>query len=313
MMKRLNIFSAATMAIALAASCSEGTLPKVSPTGNINLSGKYVTYMHGNQGWIEEDEIGVFVASEAKGQSNVKFIPSQVCPLVENEWVPGVFTYDTNNYADGQVVLIGQESAAFYTGAHDVYAYVPYAEENSDYSAVRLPCQTLQEYPDDNTFCPKKKYCFAYAKTAMASYSASLQALEFKSPFIQMTVPTPDFADGDAMIGKKVTKVVLSAPVNIAVEDATIDLSTGKVSGTLSKSVECILPEGGIEITGGFFGASMETLYFSLYVAYETAMSTEFTFTYTIDGKEYVAKNTPASGAWSSEENLNMYGQLSVE
>ncbi len=311
-MKELNIFSAAIVAMAVAASCSEGgPLPEAEPTGNINLSAKYVTYMHGNQGWIEEDEIGVFVVSEAKVQSNLKFAPSKVCPLVENEYVPGVFTYDSKNYADGQVVLIGMESASFYDGKHGIYAYVPYAEGEPDYKAVPLPNQTVQEYADDNTFCPKKKYCFAYAKTEMASYKASLQELEFATPFIQMTVPTPVISDD--MIGKKVTKVVLSAPVNIAVEDATIDLSTGKVSGKLSKSVELVLPAGGLEISGGYFGASLETLYFSLYVAYETAMDTEFTFTFTIDGKEYTTKNTPATGFFSTEENLGMYQRLTIE
>lgn len=310
MKKNLTFFAAAIVAMSVAASCSE-PLPEVEPTGNINLSGKYVTYMHGNQGWIEEDEIGVFVDSGEKLQSNLKFIPSKVCPLVENEYVPGIFTYDNKNYADGQVILLGQESASFYSGKHGVYAYVPYNEGEIEYTAVPLPSQTVQEYADDNTFCPKKKYCFAYANTSISSYSVKLSELEFVTPFIQMTVPTPIMSDD--MIGKKVTKVVISAPVNIAVDEATIDLSTGKVSGTLSKSVELVLPAGGLEISGGWFGANLETLYFSLFIAYETAMDTEFTFTFTIDGKEYTAKNTPATGFFSTAENLGMYQRLTIE
>lgn len=316
-MKKFVFFASAIVAMACATSCSNDDDVVLVSEGNINLTGQYVTYMHGNQGWTAEDVVGVFVASKDALQSNLKYTPSEVCPLVPNKWVPEIITYDQDNPVDGQVILNTTTPAEFYGGTHAVYAYTPFQEGKIDYKAVALPAQNVQEYGIVNAFYgPLKKYCFAYANTSLAAYTSAPQALEFKTPFRQLTATSPDMADSFG--GKTVTKIVLSAPIDIAVENATINLSTGKIEGKMSKSVELKLPAEGLTIKEGMnFGSfslppSMETTYYSLTVDYETAMNTEFTFTYTIDGKEYIAKGKP-NQTMSSEENLNMYNSLSFE
>lgn len=317
-MKKSIFILPAIALMALATSCSSDDEVVLVSEGTINLTGQYVTYMHGLQGWTAEDVIGVFVSSKDAEQANLKYTPSEVCPLVPNKWAPDMIGYDNDNPVDGQVVLNSTEPAQFYGDTHGVYAYVPYAEGNSDYKTVVLPRQSVQEYGIENLFYgPLKKYCFAYASTKLAAYTSAPQALEFKTPFIQLTATGP--ADlPESLGGKTITKIVLSAPVDIAVEDATIDLSTGKIEGKMSKSVELKLPAEGLEIKEGadlgFFvlPPSMETTYYSLTIDFETAMNTEFTFTYTIDGVEYKAKGKP-NQTMSDEGNLNMYNSLSFE
>lgn len=317
-MKKSIFILPAIAAMVLTTSCSSDDEVVLVSEGTINLTGQYVDYMHGSQGWTAEDVIGVFVSSKDAEQANLKYTPSEVCPLVPNKYVPDLIGYDSQNPVDGQVVLNTTEPAQFYGGTHGVYAYVPYSEANRDYKAVALPKQSVQEYGIVNLFYgPLKKYCFAYATANLTAYTSAPQALEFKTPFIQMTATSPSDMP-DSFGGKTVTKIVLSAPIDIAVEDATIDLSTGKIEGKMSKSVELKLPAEGLEIKEGMsFGSfvippSVETTYYSLTIDYETAMKTEFTFTYTIDGKEYKAKGKPHQ-TMSSNENLNMYDSLSFE
>ncbi len=317
-MKKINFILPAIVAMTLATSCSSDDDKVVLVSeGTINLTGQYVTYMHGFQGWTAEDVIGVFASSKNAEQANLKYTPSEVCPLVPNEYDPDLIGYDSKNPVDGQVVLNSTEPAQFYGGTHGVYAYVPYVEGNRDYKSVALPKQSVQEYGIVNIFYgPLKKYCFAYASAELTAYTSAPKALEFKTPFIQLTASSPEMPT--TFGGKTVTKIVLSAPIDIAVDDATIDLSTGKIEGKMSKSVELKLPAEGLKIKEGmdlgFFvmPPSFETVYFSLTVDFETALDTEFTFTYTIDGKEYIAKGKPHQ-TFSDEGNINMYGSLSIE
>ena len=97
--------------------------------------------------------------------------------------------------------------------------------------------------------------------------------------------------------------MVVSCDHPIAYEDgATVDLSTGKISGTPINSITYNLPNGGFEITAGYFGASLETCYMMIAVP----------FTLTIDGQEYTISGKP-NEKMSSINNLNMYGIAGIE
>lgn len=156
----------------------------------------------------------------------------------------------------------------------------------------------------------KREYNFAYARLSspVSEYtSATLSLGDFTSAFVQMTIPSPTFPD--ALEGKTVTKLVVSADKDIATSDAVINLATGEISGTMSKSIELDLGDGFV-LASGFFGLTMETLYIPMCIDFDEALETTFSFTYTIDGQDYIITGTP-SAKMSSDGNLNMYGALS--
>lgn len=314
MKKTLKFLLTAFVAV-IAAGCKEDEGPVDYPvTGNLNISGRYVTYLHGSQGWVKEDQIGVFVTSDGIEQANLLYEPSEICPATPNEYVEGYYSYEEENYKDGDILLNpvgGGASAGFKQGEHCVYAYTPYAEGNTTYSAVRLPSLASQEYiPIDGLIYFKREYNFAYARLSapVSEYtSATLSLGDFTSAFVQMTIPSPTFPD--ALEGKTVTKLVVSADKDIATSDAVINLATGEISGTMSKSIELDFGDG-LALASGFFGLTMETLYIVMCIDFDEALKTTFTFTYTIDGQEYTITGTP-SATMSSDGNLNMYGALS--
>ncbi|MCS2305350.1 hypothetical protein NXX23_30610 [Bacteroides ovatus] len=101
--------------------------------------------------------------------------------------------------------------------------------------------------------------------------------------------------------------------IRLPYEDgATVDLSTGKISGTPINSITYNLPNGGFEITAGYFGASLETCYMMIAVPFETGLTYTYNFTLTIDGQEYTISGKP-NEKMSSINNLNMYGIAGIE
>lgn len=105
MKKTLKFLLTAFVAV-IAAGCKEDEGPVDYPViGNLNISGRYVTYLHGRQGWVEEDQIGVFVTSDGIEQANLLYEPSEICPATPNEWVEGLFSYEEENYKDGDILL----------------------------------------------------------------------------------------------------------------------------------------------------------------------------------------------------------------
>ena len=107
--------------------------------------------------------------------------------------------------------------------------------------------------------------------------------------------------------------MVVSCDHPIAYEDgATVDLSTGKISGTPINSITYNLPNGGFEITAGYFGASLENCYMMIAVPFETGLTYTYNFTLTIDGQEYTISGKP-NEKMSSINNLNMYGIAGIE
>lgn len=143
----------------------------------------------------------------------------------------------------------------------------------------------------------------------MSEYtSATLSLGDFTSAFVQMTIPS--LAIPDALEGKTVTKLVVSADKDIATSDAVINLATGEISGMMSKSIELDFGDGLVLVDSGYFGVIMETLYIVMCIDFDEALETTFSFTYTIDGQDYTITGTP-SAKMSSDGNLNMYGALS--
>lgn len=311
-MKRLSYFlCSALVVLGGAASCEkEAGVVDYPIEGPLTFSGTYDTYLHGTQGWIEEDKLGIYVISDGVAQSNLQYEPVEVS-------VPEIIEMDDKKYImyNGDEVLtttfkpVGEE-AGFKKGSHYVYAYTPYAAGNDDYKAVKLPYNAVQEY-NSTQFRADWKYTFAHAKLTWPLNALKTEAIsfgDFISPYVAMTIPTPEFGE-TFKEGQKISKVVISSDLDIAVEDATINLETAAISGALGKSIEIAFPEGPLELNSNPYveGLSMETLYVSVLGDFAEAVKAEYTVTYTIDGKEYTTKGKPAT-SFVIEGNVNLSG-----
>ncbi|MDY4916760.1 MAG: fimbrillin family protein [Candidatus Cryptobacteroides sp.] len=292
-MKKLSYFIVAATLVGGGLMACQKTEPVVDYPiqGVFTLQGTYKTYSHGLQGWTKEDEIGVYVTSEGVAQTNLKYVPSS---LVEST------TFKA----------IGDE-AGFKQGVHNIYAYVPYSEGNQDYTAVKLPDLDSQEYKE-MVFVVEPQYCFAYASIkGVKEYSAEVMDFgAFKTPFTQVTIPSPEFPES-IVGGEKITKVVLSSTIDLSCKDATINLETGEIKGTMSKSIEVKLPEGGVEITKSYFGAEAPIFFLEIASDYATAKEVDYTLTMTINGKEYSATGKP--GGIALDGNVNLAGAFKFE
>ena len=310
-MKKLSYFIVAATLVGGLMACQK-TEPVVDYPiqGVFTLQGTYDTYSHGEQGWTEEDEIGVYVTSEGVAQTNLKYTPTSYSVLVENQYVPGYFEYG-DPVKSTTFKAIGDE-AGFKQGEHNIYAYVPYSEGNQDYTAVKLPDLDSQEYKE-MVFAVEPQYCFAYASIkGVKEYSAEVMDFgAFKTPFTQVTIPSPEFPES-IVGGEKITKVVLSSTIALSCKDATINLETGEIKGTMSKSIEVKLPEGGVEITAGFF-ISAPTFYLEIASDYATAQVADYTLTMTVNGTEYSATGKPATGGFATEGNVNLRNAFKFE
>lgn len=314
-MKRLNLIVCAALAIAAAASCDKD--PVDFPiVGDLTLSASYNNYVHGDQGWIEKDALGVFVTSDGVAQNNLQYAPSAFCPLVQNQYVQDMSSYASDKAVTETTVLNAKgEKAGFKQGVHNIYVYTPYVASASDHKAVPMPDLTKQTGSNSvyGLFQPDPSYLFAYASKEVKEYSAAPVDLGEMTPmYCQMTLMSPEFAD--TFVGKKVTKITVSANVDIAATaNSTFNFETKKIEGEMSKTVELTgIPAGGWEIAASYFGAGYgETVYVVLNIDFETGLNTEFTFTFTIDGTEYTAKAKP-SASMSNDGNLNMHGALKL-
>ena len=306
-MKRLNLFVCAALAIAGAASCNPDA--PVAQDNTLRISAAYTeAYAHGSQGWIESDKLGMFAYSDGKAvASNLLYTPSKVNTLVESEFVPGYFIYDG---VVGEVELLTSAPAVELPhGFNEIYLYTPYVEGLTDVTAVPLPDLSAQEYVE-GTSGPDEKYTFAYNSASVCDCGI-VRLGEMKSAVKQMTIVSPKFPA--SFDGKKVTKVVVAANssyTKIAYSAATINLTNGKVDGEKVNEVEILLPEGGLEIAAEYGEYKISTLYVVL--ADNVSKTTKFKFTFTVDGTDYEIVNTP-SEMMSSEDNLNMWGQLEIE
>ena len=276
-------------------------------------------YAHGSQGWTALDKLGVFVSSVGVVQVNLPYAPSEVCPLIDNQYVEGMKEYDYTNAVTEAVTLNAEESkAVFRQGKHTVYAYTPYVTGEFDYTAVPMPDLSVQvpSHPVSGIFMPNPAYLFAYAKAETGEeYTTDPVALGNMIPvYTQMTLVSPTFPD--ELIGKKVTAITVSADVDIVAKNATFNLETEKIAGEMSKTVSLEIPAEGYEIVSGWSGAGYESIcYVVLNIDGATGLQTVFTFTFVIDGVEYKISGKPDdSENWgmkmSSENNLNTSGLL---
>lgn len=287
------------LGVMLAAGCDKDE-PKVVDfpiTGTFTITGQYANYPHPS--WTKEDKIGVFVTSDGVEQANLVYVASEE--------------------SKDEVILNPSNAAAgFKQGEHGIYAYVPYAEGNTTYSAVKLPKIDIQEYVAGNTKT-KDEYMLASAKLdePISEFtSAPVPLGKFTQVIQNCTVGSPEFSK--EFTGKKVTKVTLSAPVEIAPIDATINLADGKISGTMSKTIELKLPAEGFTLEvpewaqdiPGMDLPGLETMHFAVCIDSETAKETDFTLTLTIDGKEYTATGKPNVFA-GMDGHINLAGQFS--
>ena len=306
-MKRLNLFVCAALAIAGAASCNPDA--PVAQDTTLRISAAYTeAYAHGSQGWIESDKLGMFAYSDGQAvASNLLYTPSKVNTLVESEYVLGRFVYDG---VVGEVELLTSAPAVELPhGFNEIYLYTPYVEGLTDVTAVPLPDLSAQEYVE-GTSGPDEKYTFAYNSASVCDCGI-VRLGEMKSAVKQMTIVSPKFPA--SFDGRKVTKVVVAANssyTKIAYSAATINLTNGAVDGEKVNAVEILLPEGGLEIAAEYGEYKISTLYVVL--ADNVTKTTKFKFTFTVDGTDYEIVNTP-SEMMSSEDNLNMWGQLVIE
>lgn len=311
-MKKLSYFIVAATLVGGGLMACQKTEPVVDYPiqGVFTLQGTYNTYSHGVQGWIQEDEIGVYVTSEGVAQTNLKYTPTSYSVLEESPYLPGYFIYG-NPVLTTTFKAVGQE-AGFKQGEHNIYAYVPYSEGNQDYTAVKLPDLDVQKFQNDAS-AVDPKYCFAYAAIkGVKEYSAEVMDFgDFKTPFTQVSIPSPKFPES-IVGGEKITKVVLSSTIDLSCKDATINLETGEIKGTMSKSIEVKLPEGGVEITKEIFGITAPPFFLESASDYATALVADYTLTMTVNGTEYSATGKPAIGM-SSDGNVNFYGVFKFE
>ena len=194
-------------------------------------------------------------------------------------------------------------------GFNEIYLYTPYVEGLTDMTAVPLPDLSVQTYVENSTK-PDLQYCAAYNKAATCDCGI-VRMGEMIPAVKQLTIVSPTFPE--SFVGKKITGIKVASTstyTKIAYKAATLDLTTGETAGEKVNEVELILPEAGLEIESGYFGAAASTVYVVL--SDNVSVSTIFKFTFTVDGKDYEIEAKPHE-SMSSEYNLNMYNQLVVE
>ena len=330
-MKRFNKIVCAALAVAAVAACdNEPEVVDFPIVGDFTITAAYPGgmnedysdneyYAHGTQGWTAMDKLGVFVTSDGVLQANLAYVPSEVCPLVDNEYMEGMKTYDDENVVVEAVALNAEGAkAGFKKGEHKIYAYMPYVEGVTDYTAVPMPDLSVQSgvNPVNGLFSPDPAYLFAYAKAEAGNeHSTTPVALGNMIPVhTQMTLVSPTFPD--ELVGKAVTAITISADVDIVAKNATFNLETEKIEGEWSKTITVNVPEGGYVIEESYFGAAYSTTtYVVINLDGATALTTDFTFAFVVDGVEYKATAKPGDAeSWgmklSSENNLNTSGLL---
>lgn len=315
-MKHNFLYAAAFVAMTLTAvGCSndEMTQTDLPVVGDIAVSGIYNVYSHGGQGWIAEDKVGLYILSDGMPQNNLPYVSTKCAAFDQVEMGGKTYIMYSEKIVDDTPLKAASEiKAGFKAGKHEIFAYSPYNEASADYTAVALPDIAVQQYYPSE-FMPHRKYGFDVAKASVSTYSAAVVSLgEFQPLFSQITLPS--VACPEALIGKKLTQVVVSCDKTIAYENgATINLNTQEISGKPLTSVTYEIP-GGLEIKENRRGdgGSLETCYMMIAVPFDTALTYNFRFDMTIDGQVYTINGQPNESA-SKKNNLNMRGIEAIQ
>ena len=277
-MKRLNYFVCAAFAIAAAVACDpveEG--PKDFPiVGEFSLYGELAP----------ATQVGVYVTSDGIEQSNLLYTAAE---------------------GEGAVELqAGDVKAGFKQGDHVIYAYAPYAEEVSDLTVIPMPDLANQsldslEVPDwaaemgeaGLAYASKKTSFveFKIAKTEVAEYSLSAITLPFDSPVKTRTIGFGEITFGgegvDALVGKKITKIVVSSDEVLGYTAGTYDFVESKGNYTEVKSM---ILNCEIEISKLSFVVG-KPIIFATTLSEEKEPETKYTVeVYLSDGTKYVAE-----------------------
>lgn len=255
-MKRIFNFACVALAIVTATSCDpENEIVDFPITDNFSISASYLAFIHGGgYGWQNGEQIGVFVTSDGVTQANLLYTPSDTSKV---EIVTGTNPYTGEDYeeevrsvVEDVVLNAADEVAGFKKGEHNIYAYTPYNESVSDYSAVVLPNLAAQTYSEKMWM----KYGFGYAKTSKSISefsSATISLGDFKPVVYPISVSGITLTEEQlpTFQGRKVTQVkVISSDLAIASVESTIDLSTGEIKGSTDKTIVLTYPGEGIDI-----------------------------------------------------------------
>ena len=278
----------------------EQDLPVV---GEIKISGDFKPYSH-NNGWMEGEQIGVFVTSDGQPQNNLLYKPSAVAVGEDNGYGGTDWT------SAGNVVLNPVETAAgFKAGEHKVYAYVPYNADSKSCNEVVIPDLSVQEVNTED-YCPKLQYNFGYASATVSENSVAVTDLgDFKSLFAQVTVPSAQLPDELGTV-TKVTSCTITANKPIAYKNGTFDFEKETISGEAVNSISYTGEIGIDDYSSWGMGMTLETLYLMVAVPYETALSYEYTVEVTFDNNKTITATGKPSESMSNENNVNMYGAL---
>ena len=225
-MNKLNFFFGAALAIATVVACD----PAEEGPKDFPIKGEFSLYAEG----VTAADAGVFVTSEGVMQANLAYTVAE---------------------GEGAVALTAVgEKAGFKQGQHTIYAYAPYAETAAELASIPMPDYSVQATEAYDPYADIEGLAglmityasvaapFQVAVAEVAEYSSAAITLPFESAVALTTVEVMEYGlEGDcadAVVGKKVSKIVVSADAPIAIKNATYNFDEKKVTSEESNSIE---------------------------------------------------------------------------
>lgn len=291
-MNKLNYFFAAALAVVAVACNPSEDGPKDFP-----IKGEFSLYAEG----VSADKAGVFVTSEGVMQANLEYAVAE---------------------GEGSVALTAAgEKAGFKQGDHVIYAYAPYAEAAAELASIPMPDYSVQAteaydpYADDEMLAglmityASVAAPFQVASTELSEYSSAAITLPFESPVALTTVSVMEYGlngdNTDAAVGKKVSKIVVSADTPIAIKNATYNFEENKVTSEASNSIEL---SASYEIFK-MFAVSGSGFSFKSTASLDALKAAKVKIEVTLeDGSVYAAEDLTPSPAWDDEKALMIAG-----
>lgn len=303
-MKRFILLAILVIA---AASCEKGVYVDYPVVGNISITGSSTN--SSTSSWYPGEQIGIFVTSDGFPQNNLLYTPSETCKD-ESLKVSGKL-YHMYGIPVGNKTLNPQgEAVAFKYGDHTIYGYSPYNPNAKDITAVPMPDLTRQDNVSFVGNVTDPTMSFIWVKKTIHEYTAAPLALgTFKSVDQSLNTGAIAFTD-NSLVGKKVTKVVISADKNIAYKNPTFNLIEGKINGEPS-SIEVITD---LKIVTSTFSAieTSDPVRFVVACSAEELKNTTFTFDVYIDNVIYTGSAKPIVTSISGLTIISFADQLNM-